>query len=101
MVGLDLPSRTRGERCNLLNNYISALLMAFINAGLIEVIFLKNIPKYRQGLIELGSRRREGQAYAKEESSISIKATLLLGELLYLTNTHLPSAQCAKVQVFV
>lgn len=36
-VGLDLPSRTRGERHNLLNNYLSALLLAFIDCGLIEV----------------------------------------------------------------
>lgn len=87
MVGLDLPSRTRGERHNLLNNYISALLMAFIDAGLIE------------GLIELGSRRRSGQDDSKDNGVISTKATLLLGELLYLTNTHLPSGQCARVQV--
>jgi len=83
---LDLPSRTRGERHNLLNNYLSALLIAFINAGLVEA------------LVELGSQRRSGLFDEKEEHSLSIKATLLLGELLYLTNTLLPPAQCAKVQ---
>jgi hypothetical protein len=41
MVGLDLPSRTRGERHNLLNNYISALLIAFIDAGLLDVNLLE------------------------------------------------------------
>lgn len=92
MVGLDLPSRTRGERHNLLNNYLSALLVAFIDAGLVEA------------LVEVGSRRRSHSedlaSKDKEENAISIKATLLLGELLYLTNTHLPPSQCARVQVF-
>eukprot|EP01114_Cavostelium_apophysatum_P016624 TRINITY_DN4775_c0_g1_i1.p1 TRINITY_DN4775_c0_g1~~TRINITY_DN4775_c0_g1_i1.p1 ORF type:complete len:1113 (-),score=304.93 TRINITY_DN4775_c0_g1_i1:63-3401(-) len=84
--GLDLPSRTRGDRHNLLNNYLSALLISFIDANLIEA------------LVELGSRRRSEQQEDKEQNSISIKATLLLGELLYLTNTLLPPAQCARVQ---
>jgi len=88
-VGLDLPSRTRGDRHNLLNNYLSALLVAFIDAGLIEE------------LINLGSKRRNDDSDAmkgENNVNISIKATLLLGELLYLTNTLLPSAQCARVQ---
>jgi hypothetical protein len=36
-IGQELPSRTRGERHNLLNNYLSALLVSFMNCGLLEV----------------------------------------------------------------
>ncbi len=36
-ASLDLPSRTRSDRHNLINNYLSALLMGFIHCGLMEV----------------------------------------------------------------
>lgn len=50
---LDIPSRTRGDRHNLVNNYLSAMLIAFIHAGLIEA------------LVELGSKRINDEAEAR------------------------------------
>ncbi|KYR02655.1 cytosolic regulator of adenylyl cyclase [Tieghemostelium lacteum] len=84
----DLPSRTRNLRHNLLNNYIAALLIAFIDCGLID------------GLIYLGNFiAREGSDSEKEHfKNISLKSTVLLGELLHLSNTLLPPSQCAKLQ---
>ena len=41
-IGQELPSRTRGERHNLLNNYLSALLIIFLDCGLVEVTFPAN-----------------------------------------------------------
>lgn len=49
-------------------------------------------------MVDLGSRNLIADE-EKDFSNISTKATLLLGELLFLTNTILPSSQCARVQV--
>eukprot|EP01132_Coremiostelium_polycephalum_P001142 gene1142-1449_t len=84
----DLPSRTRSLRHNLLNNYIAALLIAFIDSGLIE------------GLVYLGNFiNRDGTEAEKEQfRNIAGKSTVLLGELLHLSNSLLPPSQCAKLQ---
>ncbi|EGC39137.1 cytosolic regulator of adenylyl cyclase [Dictyostelium purpureum] len=84
----DLPSRTRSLRHNLLNNYLSVLLIAFINNGLIE------------GLVYLGNYvNRDGIESEKERSrNISLKSTVLLAELLHMSNQLLPTSQCAKLQ---
>eukprot|EP01117_Protostelium_nocturnum_P011476 TRINITY_DN4163_c0_g1_i2.p1 TRINITY_DN4163_c0_g1~~TRINITY_DN4163_c0_g1_i2.p1 ORF type:complete len:1169 (+),score=280.38 TRINITY_DN4163_c0_g1_i2:189-3695(+) len=86
---VETPSRTKGERHNLLNNYLSALLTTFINCGLIE------------GLVTLGTKYSKNQdigGSGEQVKIVAIKATLLLGELLYLTNSLLPPGQCAQVQ---
>lgn len=86
---VERPSRTKGERHNLLNNYLSALLTTFINCGLIE------------GLVTLGTKYSKNQdigGSGEQVKVVAIKATLLLGELLYLTNSLLPPGQCAQVQ---
>jgi rapamycin-insensitive companion of mTOR len=86
-----LPSRFRNVRHNALDNFIATLLYAFVNAGVI------------QALIDLGNEMRneskedtEGTSQAK--SVLAFKTTVLIGELLYLSNTHLPTSQCAKLQ---
>ncbi|PRP75703.1 cytosolic regulator of adenylyl cyclase, partial [Planoprotostelium fungivorum] len=81
---LELPKKARGKQQNLLNNYLSVLLVAFIHCGLIE------------GLVTLGTKYSKNSE-AGGQSTVT-KATLLLGELLYLTNVLLPPNQCAKVQ---
>lgn len=88
-VTLDLPSRTRAIRHNLLNNYISILLIAFIDCGLVE------------GLIQLASNLPRDLSEAEKERSRAIaqKSTVLLGELLHFSNTLLPPTQCARLQV--
>jgi len=88
---LDLPSRTLGLRHNLLNNYIAALLIAFIDSGLIE------------GLVELvddlkNENENDNDAVIQQKRTLAISSTILIGELLHLSNKTLPPAQCARLQ---
>lgn len=62
-------------RHNLTHNYVSILLMCLVDAGLIEA------------LIELGN-------FTEDRT----KVTVLLAELLYLSNTLLPKESCARIQ---
>ncbi|XP_074611135.1 rapamycin-insensitive companion of mTOR-like isoform X3 [Acropora palmata] len=63
-----LPHRASG-RTNLARNYLTLVLAAFINAGLLE------------SLVEV---------ITSSDSFISVRATILLGELLHLANALLP-----------
>ncbi|XP_078353189.1 rapamycin-insensitive companion of mTOR-like isoform X2 [Oculina patagonica] len=63
-----LPHRATG-RTNLAKNYIALVLAAFMNAGLFE------------SLVEV---------ITSSDPFISVRATILLGELLHLANTLLP-----------
>ncbi|XP_051751758.1 rapamycin-insensitive companion of mTOR isoform X1 [Ctenopharyngodon idella] len=63
-----LPHRAR-SRPDLMDNYLALLLSAFINSGLLE------------GLVEV---------VTSSDGQISVRATLLLGELLHMANTILP-----------
>eukprot|EP00002_Diphylleia_rotans_P005434 TRINITY_DN1456_c0_g1_i3.p1 TRINITY_DN1456_c0_g1~~TRINITY_DN1456_c0_g1_i3.p1 ORF type:complete len:936 (-),score=158.70 TRINITY_DN1456_c0_g1_i3:822-3629(-) len=72
----DIPPRTR-NRHNLMNNYIAAILIAFVNCGLLE------------SLIELGKGA---------DKQLSSRASNLLGEILYVANNLLPPTHCAKLQ---
>jgi len=68
------------------------LLLAFMDCGLIE------------GLIQLSSNLpRDSLSDAEKERSriVAQKATVLLGELLHLSNTLLPPSQCARIQVLL
>ncbi|XP_028851215.1 rapamycin-insensitive companion of mTOR-like isoform X2 [Denticeps clupeoides] len=63
-----LPHRAR-SRPDLMDNYLALVLSAFITSGLLE------------GLVEV---------ITSSEDQISVRATLLLGELLHMANTILP-----------
>ncbi|KAI5096452.1 rapamycin-insensitive companion of mTOR isoform X2, partial [Silurus meridionalis] len=63
-----LPHRAR-SRPDLMDNYLALVLSAFINSGLLE------------GLVEV---------VTSSDDSLSICATILLGELLHMANTILP-----------
>ncbi|XP_056601916.1 rapamycin-insensitive companion of mTOR [Triplophysa dalaica] len=63
-----LPHRAR-SRPDLMDNYLALLLSAFINSGLLE------------GLVEV---------VTGSDGQISVRATVLLGELLHMANTILP-----------
>ncbi|XP_068727211.1 rapamycin-insensitive companion of mTOR-like isoform X1 [Montipora capricornis] len=63
-----LPHRATG-RANLAKNYLTLVLAAFINAGLLE------------SLVEV---------ITSSDPFISVRATILLGELLHLANALLP-----------
>ncbi|XP_041914644.1 rapamycin-insensitive companion of mTOR isoform X1 [Alosa sapidissima] len=63
-----LPHRAR-SRPDLMDNYLALVLSAFIRSGLLE------------GLIEV---------ITSSDDSISVRATILLGELLHMANTILP-----------
>ncbi|KAL2100031.1 hypothetical protein ACEWY4_004425 [Coilia grayii] len=63
-----LPHRAR-SRPDLMDNYLALVLSAFIRGGLLE------------GLIEV---------ITSSDDSISVRATILLGELLHMANTILP-----------
>jgi len=90
MVGADgrieLPPKTR--RHNLVDNFTAATLLALIEAGVVE------------GLVELENQMRKEVAAGADQrhEHIAIKVTILLGELLSLSNTLLPSTQCARLQ---
>jgi rapamycin-insensitive companion of mTOR len=71
--------RTRNSRKqNVINNYLSVLLLTFIDVGLIEA------------LTNLGS--------SSEVDVDRIKVTMLLAELLYLSNILLPPSLCSRIQ---
>ncbi|KAL6050423.1 Peptidyl-prolyl cis-trans isomerase fkbp11 [Balamuthia mandrillaris] len=77
---LSLPSRTYGERWNLKDNFLAALLSLFIARGLVEaLVFL-------------------AMQVEKDHPQLSLKATVLLGEILHMSNQLLPPAQCARLQ---
>ncbi len=61
---------------------MSVLLLAFIDSGLIEA------------LVELGKKQKRANDRKTDE-----KATILLGELLHMSDILLPASQCAKLQV--
>ncbi|XP_036384434.1 rapamycin-insensitive companion of mTOR-like isoform X1 [Megalops cyprinoides] len=63
-----LPHRAR-SRPDLMDNYLALVLSAFINSGLLE------------GLVEV---------ITSSDDHISVRATILLGELLHMANTILP-----------
>jgi len=89
---MELPSRTLLQRHNLLDNYLAALLIAFIDSNLFEV------------LIELNQRMRNEEHDDSDEikamkKGVALKATVLIGELLHLSNTLLPTSHCARLQV--
>lgn len=89
---MELPSRTLLQRHNLLDNYLAALLIAFIDANLFAV------------LIELIQRMRNEEPDDSEEikqlkKAVALRATVLIGELLHLSNTLLPTSHCARLQV--
>ncbi|TRY97901.1 hypothetical protein DNTS_034131, partial [Danionella cerebrum] len=63
-----LPHRAR-SRPDLMDNYLALLLSAFIHSGLLE------------GLVEV---------ITSSDDSVSVRATILLGELLHMANTILP-----------
>uniref|UniRef100_A0A671R5S1 Rapamycin-insensitive companion of mTOR-like n=1 Tax=Sinocyclocheilus anshuiensis TaxID=1608454 RepID=A0A671R5S1_9TELE len=63
-----LPHRAR-SRPDLMDNYLALLLCAFIHSGLLE------------GLVEV---------ITSSDDSVSVRATILLGELLHMANTILP-----------
>ncbi|GAM19472.1 hypothetical protein SAMD00019534_026470 [Acytostelium subglobosum LB1] len=89
---IDLPLRVKSSRHNLLNNYIAVLLISFIDCGLIEgLAHLGNLTSAsnKDGLMDLDKELSK---------SVATKATVLLGELLYISNSLLPSSQCAKLQ---
>ena len=79
---LDLPSRSRANRHNVLNNYTAALLLALIKCGLIEI------------LIELGN----GSIQEDISPEIILRSTILLGEILHLSSQLLPPIVCARLQ---
>ncbi|KAK3755311.1 hypothetical protein QZH41_014619, partial [Actinostola sp. cb2023] len=69
-----LPRATRTTgRTNLIINYSALLLAAFVNAGLLEAC--------QSSLVEV---------ITSSDCFISVRATILLGELLHLANTILP-----------
>jgi len=67
-------------RANLIDNYLSALLMTFISCGLLEV------------LVELGKTQD------KSNRMLDKKALNLLGEILHLSDILMPASQCANIQ---
>jgi Rapamycin-insensitive companion of mTOR, N-term len=86
----DLPSRHK--RHDLLDNFTTAVCLALIHCGLPEA------------LIYLGHEMRTAtttnvSALEERKLHIATKATVLLGEILSLSNSLLPPSVCARLQV--
>jgi len=90
---LDLPSRVK--RHNLLDNYIAALLIAFLDCGLveglIELVILKPVDAQQNDAVPNIDMERMSRV-------TSTKAQILLGEILHLSNTLFPHGLRAKLQ---
>mmetsp|Transcript_15192 Transcript_15192/g.45499 ORF Transcript_15192/g.45499 Transcript_15192/m.45499 type:complete len:1087 (+) Transcript_15192:76-3336(+) len=85
----DLPSRHK--RHDLLDNFTAAVCLALIHCGLPEA------------LIYLGHEMRTATttnvtALEERKFHIATKATVLLGEILSLSNSLLPPSVCARLQ---
>ncbi|CAH1775574.1 unnamed protein product [Owenia fusiformis] len=72
--GKCLLPHTSAVRSNLLENHLALLLNAFIHAGLLE------------GLVEV---------VVSQDQHLAVRATILLGELLYLANSVIPH-ECSQ-----
>jgi len=79
------------NRHDLRDNYYSFLLIAFVKAGLFEVL----VDILRDD-VNTGGRVAEE---TENQKFIAARASILLGELLKLANRLLPSSICAKLQV--
>lgn len=88
--------RVYSERPNLVNMYRSALLIAFVNCGLVEA------------LVDMGKEQVEEQqdvCVVSQPGGVSgnlglgFKATILLGDLLQMSPSLLPRVQVARLQV--
>jgi rapamycin-insensitive companion of mTOR len=75
-VTADAPDRSRSKRQNIMLNYLAVVLSGFIDAGLIEA------------LIELGT----------DSTDDRIKVTVLLADVLELSNNLLSPSACTKLQ---
>uniref|UniRef100_A0A7S4N8Y7 Uncharacterized protein n=1 Tax=Paramoeba aestuarina TaxID=180227 RepID=A0A7S4N8Y7_9EUKA len=79
----------KNVRHSLLDNFLAAQLQALIEVGLAK------------GLVELENQMRKIAATTgsgSREQYLAWKATILLGKILSLSNTLLPSSQCARLQ---
>lgn len=74
------------------------LLLAFMDCGLIEglIHISSDLPKDANNNTSNDSLN---DAKLKKNRIVTQKATVLLGELLHLSNILLPGSQCAKLQV--
>eukprot|EP01130_Rhizamoeba_saxonica_P014349 TRINITY_DN6264_c0_g1_i1.p1 TRINITY_DN6264_c0_g1~~TRINITY_DN6264_c0_g1_i1.p1 ORF type:complete len:1092 (-),score=205.67 TRINITY_DN6264_c0_g1_i1:14-3289(-) len=84
-LSLPPPRNTKSEH-NLLNSYIGAMILAFIDCGLIEALI------------------KSGNEFTNDESGIGptgipihTAVTVLLGELLYLSDMLLPKIHSASI----
>jgi rapamycin-insensitive companion of mTOR len=106
--GLDLPSRTFGERPNLLQSYLATLLVAFVHCGLLEALVTLGQEHPKEPLTEEASTGNNGSASGtvseastlllKRYNIVPAKATVLLAEMLHMTNSLLPATECARLQ---
>jgi hypothetical protein len=83
------PLRVRVHRHNLVWNHVATLLLVLIDQGLVDA------------LIELANemlRRDDSNVSMSPFRLIYSKVTMLLGEVLFISNRLLSPAQCARLQ---
>lgn len=86
------------EKINLIDQYLSVLLLIFIDAGLVEVRrywLLKGRPR----LIVETQQALVSVAADSKDATTSKKVSLLMGEILQLANRVLPLSYAAHAQV--
>jgi rapamycin-insensitive companion of mTOR len=104
---MHLPPRL--ARHNLMENYLAALLLALVDCNVIEALVHFVIIKSDADAASLVAQHSGGAADDAASASAllarkvaqrnaSIKATILLGEVLHMSNALLPPAQCARLQ---
>lgn len=114
---LNLPPRTR--RHNLLDNFLAAVLLAFVESHLFEALvqFILRLPSLpfiaaepkpgaasssNASLKDDGGNDKNDDEHARVilqlKNFLSTKAIILLGELLYMSNNLLQSQRCARLQ---
>ncbi|HLD77508.1 MAG TPA: hypothetical protein VJB16_00630, partial [archaeon] len=94
-TAVDLPSRSLMERANLLDSYLAIVLVALVDAGLIDA------------LVEVSRAAEDPHGYNEQVDAnelllqlrnLGMRAVALLGEVLYLSNSLLPTIHCARLQ---
>jgi hypothetical protein len=94
-TAVDLPSRSLMERANLLDSYLAIVLVALVDAGLIDALVeVSRAAEDPHGYTELV----DASELQLQLRNLGMRAVALLGEVLYLSNSLLPTIHCARLQ---
>lgn len=87
------------EKINLIDQYLSVLLLIFIDAGLVEVGRSPVLSSPSEADAPLRRKALVSVAADSKDATTSKKVSLLMGEILQLANRVLPLSYAARAQV--